>query len=81
MNESGIKEGSWIYVSSSRIPAYVINVISESEVSAGYYQNDTKAIKEDFIFNGNSWEFEHSGPSGSYLSGNLEVIVKRGPYA
>ncbi len=74
------EKGSWIYVGESKIPAYVINVISETEVSAGYYQNMTKAIKESFVWEGGVWEFKHSGPSGSYLSDHLESVVKRGPH-
>ena len=79
MSES-IETGKWIYVGDSRIPAYIINVISDTEVSAGYFQNDSKAIKEEFVLNNGQWQFKHSGPSGSYLKGDLEAIVKRGPF-
>lgn len=79
MSSEMIKENEWIYVGDNRIPAYVINIISATEVSAGYYQNSAKTIKEEFILKNGQWEFKSSGPSGSYLSGSLESIVKRGP--
>ncbi|MCZ4374286.1 hypothetical protein O4H50_21085 [Vibrio diazotrophicus] len=71
--------GHWIYVGTSHIPAYVISVISDNEVSAGYYQNNSKAIKEEFVNVDGMWCFKHSGPSGSYLTGSIASIVKRGP--
>lgn len=78
MAEESVKEGDWITVGDSRINAYVTSVHSSSEVSAGYHQNQLKAIKEDFVLKNGRWEFKHSGPSGSYLSGHLESIIKRG---
>ncbi|MEX0648522.1 MAG: hypothetical protein WEA56_16300 [Balneolaceae bacterium] len=81
MSKETVREGQWIYVGENRIPAYVINVISEEEVSAGYYQNDVKAIKENFVLVDDRWEFKHKGPNGTYLKGTrYETIVKRGPY-
>lgn len=79
MSESNVNTGDWIYVGNSKIPAYVINVVSSSKVSAGYYQNGFKAIKENFLWNGKEWEFETAGVSGAYLRGDLEAVVKRGP--
>jgi len=79
MSNSKVKKGDWIIVGSSRISAYVFNVTSDTEVSAGYYQNQSKAIKEDFLWDGESWQFKHQGPNGSYLRGEEEAIVKRGP--
>ena len=81
MIKNTAREGQWIYVGDSNIPAYVINVISEKEVSAGYYQNNAKAIQENFVLIDGRWEFEHKGPNGLYLKGTkYEAIVKRGPY-
>lgn len=80
MSDSKVKKGDWITVGSSNISAYVFNVISDTEVSAGYYQNQSKAIKEDFVWDGNAWQFKHQGPNGSYLRGDEEAIVKRGPW-
>ena len=81
MSKNTVREGQWIYVGKSSIPAYVISVISDEEVSAGYYQNDAKAIKENFVLVDGRWEFKYEGPNGSYLKGTrYETIVKRGPY-
>jgi len=79
MNREKVNAGDWIYVGKSRIPAYVIKVLTDTKVSAGYYQNNFKAIKENFLWNGEKWEFETSGISVQYLRGDLEAIVKRGP--
>lgn len=73
------KGGDWIKVGDSRIDAYVFHVISETEVSAGYYQNRSKAIKEDFVWDGETWQFKHQAQNGSYLHGSDEAIVKNGP--
>jgi hypothetical protein len=75
----GIREGQWIRVGNNDIDAYVFQVISSTEILAGYYQNKTKAIKEEFFWNGKKWDFKNSGPSGSYLNGSDEALVKRGP--
>tara|TARA_Y100000588_G_C14147072_1_gene878834 strand:+ start:115 stop:351 length:237 start_codon:yes stop_codon:yes gene_type:complete len=76
---SKVKVGDWISVGESMIPAYVFRVISDIEVYAGYYQNDLKAIGEDFTFDGCFWRFKNSGPSGTYLRGAEAAVVKRGP--
>ena len=74
-----VKEGDWITVGDSNVDAYVFHVHSETEVSAGYYQNRSKQIKEDFVWDGEYWQFKYQGPNGSYLRGREEAIVKRGP--
>lgn len=79
MNLPNVKEGQWIRVGDSNIKAYVFHVISDIEVSAGYYQNQAKAIKEEFVWNGASWQFKSSGQDGSYLHGSDEALIKRGP--
>jgi hypothetical protein len=79
MGNPNVKEGDWITVGSSNTDAYVFHVFSATEVSAGYYQNRSKAIKEDFVWDGESWQFKHDGPCGSYLRGSDEAIIKRGP--
>lgn len=79
MNREKVKVGDWIYIGESRIPAYVIKVLTDVKVSAGYYQNNFKAIKENFLWDGEKWIFESDNVSGSYLKGNLEQVVKRGP--
>lgn len=79
MSDEIVKENEWIYVGENRTPAYVINVFSPTEVAAGYFQNQEKAIKELFVLTNGRWEFKSSGPSGSYLGGILASTVKRGP--
>lgn len=79
MDNPDVKEGDWITVGSSNTDAYVFHVVSTNEVSAGYYQNRSKAIKENFVWDGESWQFKNHGACGSYLRGSDEVIVKRGP--
>lgn len=79
MSKTIVKEGEWIKVGSSKINAYVFHVFSDTEVSAGYYQNGSKAIKEDFVWDGEAWQFKYSGPSGSYLRDQEAAIVKKGP--
>lgn len=79
MSNSKVKEGDWITVGSSNMNAYVFHVLSDTEVSAGYYQNQSKAIKEDFVWDGESWQFKYQGPNGSYLRDQEEAIVKIGP--
>lgn len=76
---SKVKVGDWIYVGESRIQAYVFRVISDVEVYAGYYQNQIKAIGENFILKDNSWLFKYDGLNGTYLRGAEESIIKRGP--
>jgi hypothetical protein len=79
MSNTNVKKGDWISVGISNINAYVLHVFSETEISAGYYQNHLKAIMEDFVWDGERWQFKYSGPNGSYLRGHEEAIVKMGP--
>jgi len=74
-----ISKGQWITVGENNIDAYVFQVISNTEILAGYYQNRIKAIKEEIVWDGSKWRFKNSGPSGSYLRGADEALVKRGP--
>lgn len=71
-----VKKGEWIRVGS--VPALVMYV-GDEYISVGYYQNKTKAIKEDAVWSGERWEFKYEGPCGSYLHGPEESVVKRGP--
>lgn len=79
MATAKIKEGDWIRITKNNIPAYVINIIDNENITIGYYQNNSKAIKEDCILKDGIWEFRYSGPSGSYIQGSLEYIIKSGP--
>lgn len=74
-----VKEKTWIKLESG-IDAYVLKITSENKLSIGYYQNNLKAIREDVVWKNNQWEFENSGPSGSYLRGAEEAVVKGGPH-
>lgn len=76
-----LSTGTWIKVGKNQnIDAYVFRVDSDTEIFAGYYQNGAKAIGEDFVWNGAFWDFKYSTPSGSYLRGERERLVKKGPY-
>jgi len=84
VSQPKIKKGSWIVIKSDEnshgIDGYVFDVYSNGELSVGYYQNDTKGIKENVMWNGSFWVFKSSGPDGTYLSKTDEALVKRGPY-
>jgi len=83
MEQPKVSIGDWIFMKSenglSGINGYVFNVSSEDELSVGYYQNNSKAIKEQVIWKDDRWQFKHSGPNGSYLTGRDAAIVKAGP--
>ena len=74
-----IKVGRWIKIGPNELDGYVLSKRSVGSLSVGYYQNQLKTIKEDVVWNGHRWVFEHSGPSGSYLDGPDAAIVKKGP--
>ncbi|HIF9465992.1 TPA: hypothetical protein ACX6SF_002439 [Photobacterium damselae] len=76
---STIKVGDWICVGESRIHARVFRIISDTEVYAGYLQSGSKAIGENFIWDGHIWRFKDDGPNGAYLTDSDARIVKRGP--
>jgi hypothetical protein len=80
MSNPVVEVGNWISIGDNNINAYVFYVHTETEVAAGYYQNKEKAIKEEFVWDGNNWQFKHSGPSGTYLKGHEATIVINGPY-
>ena len=75
-----VSSSEWIFVGEFRIPAYVIKVVTQDYVSAGYYQNNIKAIKENFKYIDGRWEFDSNNVGGTYLQGSLAAIVKAGPY-
>ncbi|EPC7293535.1 hypothetical protein [Vibrio vulnificus] len=80
VNLPNVKVGDWIQVGENKINAYVFHIFDSKNISAGYFQNRMKAIKDDFLWDGEAWQFKYSGPSGSYLKGSEEMIVKQGPY-
>lgn len=80
MNAPEVHKCQWIVIGTGSLNGYVIDVHSDGSLGVGYYQNRTKAIKEDVIWNGTHWQFKHDGPDGSYLRDQEEAIVKRGPY-
>ncbi len=59
--------------------SYVMAAHSDGSLAVGYYQNNAKAIGEDVVWDGKCWQFKYSGPNGTYLKGELEAIVRRGP--
>jgi hypothetical protein len=83
MEQPKVAAGDWIFIKSengfSGIDGYVFNVHSNGVLSVGYYQNKSKAIKEEVIWKDNRWQFKCSGPNGSYLRGNDAKIVESGP--
>ena len=79
-----IQVGDWIILGRdqfdySRMYGYVLRKYSDTEIEVGYYQEKRKAIGDDMIWNGERWEFKYPGPSGRYLRGSEERIVKEGP--
>ena len=83
MTAPNITERIWIKIKSNEndegIDGFVFKVFSDEKLSVGYYQNDTKAIKENVVWEGKFWKFQNEGLGGSYLTGSDEAIVKRGP--
>ena len=77
METPKISTGQWITVSNS-INAYVFTVVSDKELSIGYLQNGSKAIKESVVFIDGEWGFKISGPNGSYLRGHEAALIQRG---
>ncbi len=77
-----VETNQWIRVGSSPgIIGVVLETYSDGSLGVGYYQNGSKAIKDDVIWDGSQWQFKHSGPSGSYLHGAEAAMVKRGPWS
>jgi len=75
-----VQINQWIRLGPSPgVDGVVLEIQSDGSLGVGYYQNRTKAVKEDVIWAGSEWQFKHSGPSGSYLHGAEEAMVKRGP--
>jgi len=81
MQPPQVQKGEWIKVGSSGLDGLVVDVHQDGSLGVGYYQNKLKAVKEDVIWNGSFWQFASSDPSGSYLHGAGEAMVKRGPLA
>ncbi|MFM2381564.1 MAG: hypothetical protein RLZZ76_331, partial [Candidatus Parcubacteria bacterium] len=40
------------------------------DIEVVYWQNRLKGIKEDAVWNGESWDFKHQGPNGAYVDIN-----------
>jgi hypothetical protein len=76
MEMPSVSVREWIKV--GNVDAVVLQV-GPSRLQVGYYQNRSKAIGESAVWDGEGWKFEHDGPNGSYLRGEEESLVKRGP--
>ncbi len=74
-----VRIGDWISVGESGISALVFDVFSDKEVAAGYLQNNVKAVKDDFTWDGNIWQFKYKQPSGFVLDPYETSLVKKGP--
>lgn len=70
--------GQWITIGRTT-PGYVFQVNSDGSLEVGYYQNRLKAIKETVVWREECWRFKFQGPNGTYLRGEDEALVKRGP--
>lgn len=79
MDAPQVRVHQWIRIGTSGTSGLVLHVSSDGSIAVGYYQNGAKAIKEDVVWKHDRWEFATSGPSGSYLRGAEEAMVKRGP--
>ena len=77
-----VNEGQWIRIGNLKAGSVVsglVMAVLEDHIAVGYYQNQSKAIKEDVIWKDGHWQFKYQGPNGSYLHGSEEAAVKRGP--
>lgn len=84
MDSPKVTKGQWIRIGKgggifNSIDGYVINIYPDGTLGVGYYQDKLKAVKEDVVWDGESWSFKYPGPNASYLRGSEEAIVKRGP--
>ncbi|SMY38564.1 hypothetical protein [Photobacterium andalusiense] len=77
---AAVKIGDWISVGESGMSARVFNVFSDNEVAAGYLQNNVKAVKDDFTWDGHIWRFKYKQPSGFVLGPYEASLVKMGPF-
>lgn len=76
-----VKLHEWIRIGTSgRTDGLVLDIHTDGSLGIGYYQNRLKAIKDTVVWDGECWRFKYDGPSGSYLRGAEEAMVKRGPY-
>ena len=82
MSTKNVGNNGWIEFGINRIPALVLHEYTESWVSAGYYQNGLKVIKDDFVLKEGVWEFKTNPPSGTYIKDSfLQAKIKSGPYS
>ena len=81
MEAPEVRLHQWIRVGTTNIYGLVLDIYSKDALGVGVYQNKLKAIKDDVIWDGTRWEFKYSGPSGSYLHGAEESMVKAGPWS
>lgn len=70
--------GDWVRVGWA-VDGYVLSVYPDGSIDVGYYQHQVKATRKTVVWTGDEWDFNDSGPDGSYLRGKEEAIVKRGP--
>lgn len=80
MEAPAVQLNQWIRIGSPGVDGVVLDIYADGSLGVGYYQNQSKAIKDDVVWDGERWTFQHSGPSGSYLRGAEEAMVKGGPF-
>ena len=47
-----ISKEQWIKIGASGIDGYVFDIFEDGSLGVGYYQNRSKAIKEDVVWDG-----------------------------
>jgi hypothetical protein len=80
MEIPSVKEGDIIRIGNhyDAPKAQIVHVYSKEDKKTGicgdievvYWQNRLKGIKEDAVWNGESWDFKHQGPNGAYVDIN-----------
>jgi len=78
MTSPAVKAGDWIKIKSDEkdtgIDGCVFEVLFEGEVSIGYYQDSTRTVKEEVVWNGTHWKFKYEGLVGSGTRNRKAVI-------
>ncbi len=78
-----VKKGDWVCIGkgTGEKDACIVDIANtgeEQRVFAAYLQySDWKAIKKEIVWRDDHWEFKYN--SGSYLHGNWEAILRKGP--
>lgn len=74
-----IKAGEWITVGPNHIDARIFMVISPTELSVDYMQQD-KPARDTVVLRDGQWQFELPGATGRTLLLSEEKGLARGPF-